>query len=1024
MTPPPAPAASLVGAFAGHRVVCNLLMVAMLLAGAFALTKLNTQFFPNINLDIINVNVSWGAASAEDVEAAVTAPLERELGSLGAVKKMSSTSRHGHVTVTLEYEEGTDMAVALDEVRQRIASIRDLPASAKAPVIRRVVHHEPVARLLVTGDDRPNLRPIVRRIQRELLERGIEKISVAGLPRDEIAIEVRSAVLRELDMSIADIADRVTALSRDLPAGAVGGDHAAKRLRVLEQERDEDGFEQLALSANGDGRLLTLGDVATVERRARSGGSRVTHEGRPAVSLTLSRRASADSLESGRILHEWLDEQHGRWPPGISVTAYDESWKQIRERTDLLVANGVSGLVLVVVILFLFLDGRVALWVAAGVPVSFMAALAVLLALGGTLNMMSLLALIMALGIIVDDAVVVGEDALARRRAGAGALEAAEGGARRMLAPVLASSFTTIAGFLPMMLVGGPTGSIIFDVPLVVICVVLVSLVDCFLILPGHLHRGFLHSERRDSGWLRRGLDRGFEGLRDRIFRPLARAVTAWPMTTLCTALAMLALTAGLAGSGRIAFYFLPVPEATVLDARVQFAAGTPPERVERFMAHLEDALRETEAHFGENLVEVAVARVRGQSASANLQVQLAEPDRRDTRNTELVTAWRKRVLPAPGLESLSMIERRTGPPGRDIDLNLTGISSGALKAAAIEIASALRAIPGVSGVTDNMPFGQEQYVVRLTPRARALGLTATEVGAQLRAAYRGQVAQIFQHDGEEIEVRVMLPDEERRRLASLSLLPITLPEGGAIPLANAVEIEPRSGFDRLQHLNGALSVRVSADVDPAVANVNVALANLREGPLPAILARHGVRLSLEGRQADQRATLGDMQWGAGLALALIYMVLAVVFSSYGWPLLVMVAVPFGLVGAVVGHWLLGVDLSAFSLLGFFGLSGIVVNGSIILFVSYRALKEAGVPWREAIVEAACGRLRAVLLTSLTTIGGLTPLLFESSPQAQFLIPMAVSIAFGLAVATFVVLLLLPALLALYEAGAARWARA
>ena len=1024
MTPSPAPATGLIGAFAGHRIICNLLMLVMLLAGAFALTKLNVQFFPTFNLDIITVEVRWDAASAEDVEAAVAAPLERELGRLGAVKKMSSTSRHGRTKITIEYEEGTDLSAALDEVSRRVASIRDLPASAKAPVIRRVVHHEPVARLLVTGDDRGTLRPIVRRIQRELLGRGIENVSVVGLPSEEIAIEVPSAALRQLDMSIADIADRVTALSRDLPAGAVGGDLASKRLRVLAQERDEAGFERLALHAGDDGRLLTLGDVATVERRARSDGSRLTHEGRPAVSLTLGRTVSADSLESGRILQEWLDEQRGQWPPGVSVVAYDESWKQIRERTDLLVANGVSGLILVVVMLFLFLDGRVAFWVAVGVPVSFMATLAVLLGLGGTLNMMSLLALIMALGIIVDDAVVVGEDALARHRDGAGALEAAEGGARRMLAPVLASSFTTIAGFMPMMLVGGPTGRIIFDVPLVVICVVLVSLVDCFLVLPGHLHRGFRRREQREAGRIRRGLDRGFESLRDRIFRPLARAVTAWPMTAVCTALAMLALTAGLAGSGRIGFYFLPVPEATVLDARVQFAAGTPPQRVERFMTRLEQTLRETEAGFGEKLVELAVARVHRQNPSASLHVQLVEPDRRNTRNTELVTAWRERAPQAPGLESLSMVERRTGPPGRDIDLNLTGTDSGALKAAALEIASALRAIPGVSGVTDNMPFGQEQLAVRPTSRASALGLTTAEVGAQLRAAYRGQVAQTFQHEGEEIEVRVSLPDSERRHVESLSLLPITLPGGGTIPLPSAVEIEPRSGFDRLQHLDGSLSVQVSADVDPAVANVNVVLADLREGPLPAILARHGVGLSLEGRQADQRATLGDMQWGAGLALVLIYLVLAVVFSSYGWPLLVMVAVPFGLIGAVVGHWLLGVDLSAFSLLGFFGLSGIVVNGSIILFVSYKALKGAGVPWREAIVEAACGRLRAVLLTSLTTIGGLTPLLFESSPQAQFLIPMAVSIAFGLAVATFVVLLLLPALLALYEAVATRWGRA
>ena len=324
MNPSPPTATSLIGAFARHRVVCNLLMVVMLIVGAFALTKLNTQFFPTFDLDVVEVRVNWSAASAQDVEAAVTAPLERELSGLTAVKSMRSTSSHGSAVILLEYEEGTDIGAALDEVRQRASSVRNLPASAKAPVIRRSVHYEPVAKLLVAGGDLRELRPIVRRIERELLQRGIARISISGLPREEIAVEVPSAALRELDMSISEIANRITDLSRDFPAGTVGGEHAAKRLRALEQERDEAGFEDLALSAD-DGRLLTLGDVATVEQRARISGSRLTYDGRPAVSLKLSRTVSSDSLVSGRILQEWLDEQDGRWPPGVDVVAFDES---------------------------------------------------------------------------------------------------------------------------------------------------------------------------------------------------------------------------------------------------------------------------------------------------------------------------------------------------------------------------------------------------------------------------------------------------------------------------------------------------------------------------------------------------------------------------------------------------------------------------------------------------------------------------------------------------------------------------
>ena len=1029
----PAPRAGLIGAFASHPVACNLLMAIMLLVGAAALTRLNTQFFPSFDVDFITLRVQWTGATAEDVETAITAPLERELLNLGGLKEMKSSSSQGTARIFMEYEEGADMVQALEEVKQRVAAVRNLPATAEQPVVSRVVRYEPVARLLVTGADRRSLRPIVRRIERELLDRGIARVEITGLPPEEIAIEVPSAALRELDTSLAEIARRVAALSLDLPAGNVGRGGLSKQLRALEQQRREIGFEDLPLRSDDRGRLVTLGDVATVERRPRGSEVRTVHEGRPAVSLLLSRAKGSDSLESARILHDWLDEQSGRWPPGVEVSGYDESWELIRDRTLLLVENGATGLVLVVAVLFLFLNGRVAFWVAVGIPVSFMAALGVLWALGGSINMVSLFALMMTLGIIVDDAIVVGEDALAQYQRGAGPLASAQA-ARRMLAPVLSSSLTTIAAFLPLMLVGGIIGRILFDIPVVVICVILASLVESFLVLPGHLSHGFRRISGKEPGAVRRKLDRGFERFRDRVFRPLVTAAVGQPWTVLSCALAALLLTVGLLRGERLAFNFFPSPEATILNAEVRFVAGTSPARVERFVTHLGQTLRETEAHFGEPLVETAVARLgeierddgrigsRGDQF-ADLMVELVEPDRRDTRNPELIAAWRERIERPPGIESLSLKEQRGGPPGRDVDVNLTGDDAGALKAAALELASTLATVPGVGGIGDDLPFGQEQLVYRLTPQGSALGLTVAGVGEQLRAAYDGHLAQIFQHEGEELEVRVVLPDEERHDLASLGNLSVALPGGGSIPLLSAVEIEPGRGFDVLRHHNGRLAVQVAADVDPSVNNGNAVIADLVAGPLPAVAERYGVEWTLEGRQEEQRETLGDMALGAMLALASIYLVLAFVFASYGWPLVVMSVIPFGLIGAVFGHWLLGIDLTILSMFGLFGLAGIVVNDSIILVIFYKELKQSGTPWREAIVEAACLRLRAVLLTSLTTIGGLTPLMFETSLQAQFLIPMAVSISFGLGVATFLVLLLVPALLCLHEAVATRWER-
>ena len=1032
--PPPDRPAGLIAVFAGHPVACNLLMAIMLLAGAWALSRLNTQFFPTFEIEFITVTVKWTGASSEDVEAAITEPIERELIGLDTVREMTSTSSRGSSVITLEYEEGSDMDVALDEVKERVASIRNLPAAAEDPVIKRIINYEPVARLLVTGRDGQNLRPIVRGIERDLIERGIARVEIRGLPAEEIAIQVPSAALRELDMSLADVARRVAATSVDLPAGSVGRDETAKQLRTLDQRRDEAGFERLALRSGDDGRFLALGDVATVERRARKGEIHTRFEGRFAVSLLLSRAKTTDSLDSARILHDWLDDRRGTWPPGVEVAAYDESWELIRERTLLLLKNAAGGLFLVVAVLYLFLNARVAFWVAVGIPVSFMAALGVLFGLGGSINMVSLFALIMAFGIIVDDAIVVGEDALSKRQAGAAPLVAARDAAHRMLAPVLASSLTTVAAFMPLMLVSGIIGKILFDIPLVVICVIIASLVESFLILPGHLHHTFRAGAGARASAFRRRLDDAFERFRERTFRRLVTAAVRRPWTTLSCALAVMLLAVGLLRGDRLAFNFFPTPEGQILFASVSFAAGTPPERVERFVGHLERTLKETEAHFGEELVDLAVARLGQQERAsreqgsrgdqfASLRVQLVEPDHRETRNTEFIAAWHERIEPAPGLESLSLTEVRGGPPGRDIEVSMTGSDAAALKAAALELASVLGTVPGVSGIEDDMPYGQEQYIVRLTPQASALGLTVSEVGQQLRAAYDGRVAQIFQHQGEEIEVRVVLPDRERNDIASLLNVSVALPGGGAMPLLTAVDIDTRRGFDILRHENGRLAIKVSADVDPAVTNTNAVVADLIAGPLPSIAERYGFDWSFKGRQKDQAETLTDMAWGAGLALALIYLVLAFVFASYGWPLVVMSVIPFGLVGAVFGHWAMGINLTVLSLFGFFGLSGIVVNNSIILVSFYKEMKRRGLPWRNSIVDAACFRLRAVLVTSLTTIGGLTPLLFETSVQAQFLIPMAVSIAFGLAFATFLVLLLVPALLTMHESVATRFER-
>ncbi len=621
-------------------------------------------------------------------------------------------------------------------------------------------------------------------------------------------------------------------------------------------------------------------------------------------------------------------------------------------------------------------------------------------------------------------------------------LEAAEGGARRMLPPVTAASLTTVAAFMPLMLVGDIIGNILFEIPLVVICVLIASLIESFLVLPGHLRHAFhkLHHAPPSGG--RRQLDNGFEFFKNRIFRPLATWAVEFRWFTVTAVIALLILGIGLLAGGRLPFTFFPSPDSTVIMANVSFAAGTPPERRDVFLAHLRDTLMETdrvyrEQHGESRVVRTVVTRHGSTVASGGgtqpqrgeqfggLMVELSPPDSREVRNQEFIRAWQRRVITPPGLDNLTLSERRGGPPGRDVDLRLTGADPETLKQASLELQQALKTLPGVSAVEDDLPYGREQLIYKLKPEAVALGLTVESVGRQLRAAFDGHLAQIFLDGQDEVEVRIMLPDQERYSLGSLANLTVQLPNGRRIPLGNAVSFVPRQGFEALRHHKGQLAVMVSADVDKEVSNANQVMQNLEENVLPDLMQRYGISYGYEGRAADQKETLADMQRGLIFALAMIYLVLAWVFASYGWPLVVMVAIPFGLIGGLLGHWILGVDLTILSLFGFFGLSGIVVNDSIVLVTFYKRLREQeGMEVEAALVEAACQRLRAVLLTSLTTIGGLLPLLFETSLQAQFLIPMAVSISFGLMFSTFLVLLVIPSLLGIYETTREYFARA
>lgn len=1010
---------------ANHKVAGNVLMLLAFLAGAIGLARMNVQFFPSFELDVISVRVVWSGASAQDVETGITAPLEERLKTVDGLKRMSSTSAQGVASITLELHEGTDALLALDQVRQRVDEFRNLPRDAEAPEVSRVSRYEPIARMLVSGHSIDELRPWIRRFESELLAAGIDRVNITGLPEERIAIELPSSALETLGLSLVAVGDRISQLARDVPAGVAGEQDGAREIRGLEQRRSAEAFASLPVVSDQQG-LVRLGDIARISREPRPGELALHRNGAVVVEMQLQRSEGGHSLKAAQVLETWLEKTRPELPPSITLEVFDTQWELIRDRIRLLVENGLSGLVLVVLVLYLFLPTRVAFWVMVGVPTAFLATLGLMFVFGGTINMLSLFALIMALGIIVDDAIVVSEDADTHRLMGEGAVRAALGGARRMLWPVVAASLTTIAAFIPLMLVGDIIGNILGDIPFVMIMVIVASLLESFLILPSHLRMALSGNSGHKNSRLRQRLDAGFAHFRDHHFRRAMTLALDWRGATVAITLALMILAVGLIAGGRINFVFFPTPEGQVVYANATFVAGTPRDRTAAFLEELETALLEAERELGGGLVQTAVARLGGTISSgagasargdqlAAIMVELTPPDQRAVRNERFLATWRGKLGGVAGLESLTFTARQSGPPGRDLTVRLTGDDADALKAAALGLAESLKSIPGVSETEDDMPFGREQLVYRLTPAGEALGLTTESLGRQLRAAFDGSLAQLVQVGRDELEVRVLLPREERSRLDVFERITISLPDGRFAPLASVANWESRRGFEALRHAQGRLAVEVSAAVDTAINNANAIEAELARTALPRLAARYNVDYSFEGRAADQRETLSDMRTGLMLGLGLIYLVLVWSFSSWSSPLVVMSAIPLGLAGAIFGHWLLRIDLTILSIFGLFGLAGIVVNNSIILVTLFKELQGKGADLHEALIGAACGRLRAVLLTSLTTIGGLTPLLFEGSLQAQFLIPMAVSIAFGLGFSAVLVLFFVPALMSLLE---------
>lgn len=1003
-------ARSIVELFIRHRNAANLLMILMILFGAWGMSKLNRQFFPSLEVKQIEISIVWSGASADDIRKNILQAVEPAVRFLDDVKSMSSQAQEGVGFILLNFERNTDMRQAQAQVEAAVAGVSNLPIEAETPEVNTPKFFDPIADIGISGPfPEATLRHYARQIRDGLLDAGVDRVTFTGYRDRQIKVVIDDQKLRQLDLTTAQIARAIAQNTADRPSGSVEGDLQAQ-IRALAPEIGLKELSKLEIKTTSQGDKLLLGDVAKISDEFNSNQSVGFMRGEQAIRLSVSRSATADTVESIAKMNNYLAKIRPTLPQTLKIEVFNALGSLVEDRLNLLVKNGITGLVLVLVVLFVFLDFRIAFWVAVGIPVSLMVTLGIMFFTGQTINMISMFALLLTLGIIVDDAIVVAEHTATRYALGDSRAEAATRGAERMAAPVIAASLTTMAAFGPILLLGDVLGQILSALPLVVIAVLLASLIECFFVLPGHLAHA-LPKERKAPGWFRRNFDRGFNFFRDRIFGTISRLSYRWRYATTAIALATAILGIALIPAGKLNFEFFPSVEGATVSLNANFQPGVPQEEMYGLFNEVDKVITKVEKDLtpdGESLIVTSFASLDVENGIANIEVYLTPSEYRSVRTRDVAAAIRQQLPRFAGIDRIGVREPRGGPPGRAIDVEFTGADTAILKAAAEDLTAVLEGFDGVQDIGDTLNYGKPELVLELTPRGSALGFNVDSLGGQIRDAFEGRVARRVAAENEEITIRVERSGENEGTSALRNLW-VRSPAGNFVPLLEVARLSERQGFNRIMRDEGKTTVRVIADTDSTIITGPEVLARLEADYLGSIAAEHGVAYSFGGTRAEQSAAMSDLRMGGIIALGIMYVIIAWIFASYFAPLAVMLIIPFGVVGAMWGHYFMGFSLTMISMMGLLGLAGILVNDSIVLVSRLQERLAEGDSLFEAATGASRDRLRAVLLTSLTTIGGLTPLLFETSTQAQFLIPMAITIVFGLGMATALVLFLVPA---------------
>ena len=1042
--------------FARNGVAANLLMIIIIVSGALTIPFLKKEIFPEYAVDIVTVQVEYLGAAPEEVEEGVCVRVEEAIQDLNGIKQIRATAAEGIGSVTVEVIPGYDTRKLLEDVKARVDAIDTFPSETEKPTVQEITNRFQVVNVSVSGDaDAVTLKRLGEQVRDEIMDLpGVTQAELVNAPPYEISIEVSEDAMRRHGLTFDEVALAVRRSSFDLPGGSLKTSSGEILLRTKGQAYRGEEFERLTLLTKPDGTKLRVGDVAHVVDGFAETDQWSRLDGRPAVMVQVFRVGDQNALDVAEEVAVYVDKASRRVPEGIALTIWQDNSEFLRGRMELLMRNALSGLALVFLVLALFLRMRLAFWVTIGIPISFLGAIALMPVLGASINMISLFSFILVLGIVVDDAIVVGESIFARRQAGVYGVQASIEGTRRVAVPVIFGVLTTVAAFSPMLFVPGYMGKIWRVIPLIIIPTLLFSLVESKLVLPFHLS----HSRPKPKRPRRRNIIvriwngffdffvGGLEWIIRQVYRPVLGAALEWRYLTVAIAVTTLLLTLGLVGGGYVNFVFFPEVESDFISASLTMPLETPVEVTEEAVRVLEESglrlQREIEEELGSGVIRHVLTSVGDQPFATIAQrnvgnwesslgaphlgevaIELTLSQERSLSSYEVTRRWREMTGAIPGVVDLTYTADLIGSPGA-IDIQLTGPDIEELRAIADETKAKLAEYPGVYDVTDSFREGKPEIKLAIRSSAEALGLSLQDLARQVRQGFYGEEAQRIQRGRDDVRVMVRYPRQERRSLGDLESMRVRTPEGSGVPFSSVARAELGRGFANIRRVDRRRAINVTADVDDAVANSGDIIADFEENFLGALLAQHpAVRHSFEGGGREQMEAMEGLFIGFLGALFVIYTLMAIPFKSYVQPLIVMTAVPFGIVGAVWGHAFMGLALSMLSMCGVVALTGIVVNDSLVLVSYINTNRRANVPLRKAVQAAGLARFRAIILTSLTTAAGVTPLMLEKSVQAQFLIPMAVALVFGVLFSTMITLVLVPCGYLILEdfSRAARW---